>query len=176
MRVNIGGIVAGVAFILSFLIGLIGQASFPAILIRAFLFAGIFFALFLVIQIVGKKFLSNFEFVKESGEEESEPPPGSRVDISVEDDASTDQAEDVSSEDESDKTNTTEPAEASKQDVFTPVSPVDDNFSDMSVFEESPPVPKRPARKMDEKALQALGKQLDPVKMAGAIQTVLRRE
>jgi hypothetical protein len=81
MHVKTSGSIAGGAFILSFLIGLIGGAGFPLILVRALVFALFGFALSEGIHLVVKQFLIEPPNVTDG----DAPPAGSHVDISVED-------------------------------------------------------------------------------------------
>jgi hypothetical protein len=73
------GIAAGAAFVVSLLLGLLGGAGFPALLLRAFGFGVLFFVLScLVFWLVG-------QFMPEllSGPDDLFDAPGSRVNISV---------------------------------------------------------------------------------------------
>jgi hypothetical protein len=79
---KISGIFAGAGFVLSLLVGLVTGARFPLLLIRAFVFAAIFFALasagYGAIQLYLPELLS-----KDSGDI---PSLGAQVDISIGDD------------------------------------------------------------------------------------------
>lgn len=199
MRIHISAIVACIAFIISFLMGIVGPAGFPAVLTRALLFAATFFALILAVQLVGRKFLPDLL----SAWTDEDALPGSQVDISVEDDENREeQAEDTEyssateeNEEPLDKNteiNYTETAdvdrknEENEEKIFTPIMPgagmftvKDEEVPDVDTFDEqkeSNSASKGQPRKMDEKTLAALGKQIDPAKMAGAIRTVLKRE
>ena len=79
IKVNI--IVAGAAFIISFLLGIITATPVPIIFIRPFIFAVVFFALFAMIQILTKRFLPEL-FEKSGKEEKNDLFMGSRIDIS----------------------------------------------------------------------------------------------
>jgi hypothetical protein len=90
---KVSGIVAGVAFILSLLIGLFTGSQFLTVFFRALILGVIFFVLvslayWLVSQFLPELLVSSSD---ESGENDA---PGSQVDISV--DASTDSLEDIS--------------------------------------------------------------------------------
>ena len=79
MDLKLGGIAAAAAFILSFLIGLISQSTMPLLIIRPFIFALIFFVLF----IAAKFLLSQFMPELFDGDSGSNPAlfPGSVVNI-----------------------------------------------------------------------------------------------
>jgi hypothetical protein len=78
---KISGIAAGMGFILSFLLGLITGASFPLVLIRALIFAALFFALSGIGHWVIEKYLPELlDTVRDRGEV---PTLGAQVDISV---------------------------------------------------------------------------------------------
>jgi hypothetical protein len=87
---RICGIAAGIAFVLSLVIGLFSQTAFSALLLRAVVFALVFFALsgvgFWLVSRYLPELLSGVEGGGgEDGEEDDLgfPAPGSRVDISV---------------------------------------------------------------------------------------------
>ena len=79
-----GGIVAGAAFILSFIIGLISGAGIVAILLRALIFALLFFALSAFALWLAAQFIP--ELLDFSEDDPGFPVSGSRVNISVGDD------------------------------------------------------------------------------------------
>ena len=78
IKINI--MVAGVAFILSFLLGLISGSSLPMLVIRPVIFAIVFFIIFACIQILINRFLPE---LYESGKEKdvSDFMPGARINI-----------------------------------------------------------------------------------------------
>ncbi|MCL2006748.1 MAG: hypothetical protein FWG77_01550 [Treponema sp.] len=78
LKINI--VAAGVAFLLSFLLGILSRSPMPVIFIRPVIFAGVFFMLFAVIQIIANRFLP--ELFEGGGPAEDEFLPGSRVNIS----------------------------------------------------------------------------------------------
>jgi len=86
-NLKIGGIIAGIAFILSFIIGLVNDISLPMLIFRAVLFAIIFLAIAILIKFLVSRFLP--ELLEESAEEVSPIlQPGSRINITEgEDDA-----------------------------------------------------------------------------------------
>ncbi|WP_010260063.1 hypothetical protein [Treponema primitia] len=88
---KVSGIAAGIGFILSFLLGIITGAGFPLLLVRAFVFAAIFFAL----ASAGYGAITMYlpELLDNPGEEGG---LGSQVDISIGDDG--DQNSDISLE------------------------------------------------------------------------------
>ncbi|GHV77015.1 hypothetical protein AGMMS49942_18360 [Spirochaetia bacterium] len=82
---RIGGIAAGAGFILSFLLGLITGASFPLVLIRALIFAALFFALVSAgYWAIGRYLPDLLDTIP--AKDEAVSPPGAQVDISVGDD------------------------------------------------------------------------------------------
>ncbi|MDR2101706.1 MAG: hypothetical protein LBP43_03970 [Treponema sp.] len=80
INIKASAIAAGTAFFLSFLMGIIRGAALLIVLIRALVFAGIFFVIFGGIYILIRQFLPELL----SGED-TEPILGSNVDISLED-------------------------------------------------------------------------------------------
>ena len=81
---RISGIAAGIAFVLSLIVGIFSGIGFLDLLLRAVIFAGVFFAL----SGLGFWAVSRFlpELLSEGGGGDDEfaiPAPGSRVDISV---------------------------------------------------------------------------------------------
>jgi hypothetical protein len=88
---KLSGIFAGAGFILSLLVGLVAGAHFPLILIRAFIFAAVFFALASALYGAIHLYLPDL-FAGDSG---NAPALGAQVDISVGDD---DAAEGISLE------------------------------------------------------------------------------
>ena len=79
---RICGIVAGAAFVLSFLIGLVSRTSMPIAIIRPLVFGALFFIISCLINLIVNRFLP--ELLEDSGSGE-EPGlfPGSRVNITV---------------------------------------------------------------------------------------------
>ncbi|MDR1566047.1 MAG: hypothetical protein LBS48_02040 [Treponema sp.] len=81
--VRISGIIAGAAFVLSLLVGLISRAALPVLFVRAFIFAVLFFVLSGLIFSLVSRFLPE---LLEGGKDGFAPNPrGSKVNI-VEDD------------------------------------------------------------------------------------------
>jgi hypothetical protein len=84
--VKISSIAAGVAFIVSFLLGLLSGASFPALIIRPLVFAVLFFIIAGVIYFLVTHFLP--ELLEEGGNEAAGPDDvlnsGSRINITEE--------------------------------------------------------------------------------------------
>jgi len=83
---RVSGIAAGIAFVLSLIIGILSGGGFLVPLLRAFIFAGVFFALSGLGYWVVSRFLP--ELLSEGGGADGDdefgiPAPGSRVDISV---------------------------------------------------------------------------------------------
>ena len=79
---KIGGIAAGAAFLLSLIIGIISGAGILIILLRAFIFAAIFFGLACLVYWLVTQFVP--ELLESSSSDETDlGAPGSRVDISV---------------------------------------------------------------------------------------------
>ena len=79
---RISGIVAGIAFLLSFLIGLLSKSTMPALIVRPLIFAVLFFILPALIKILVSRFLP--ELLEDSSPEII---PGSRVNITEGDEA-----------------------------------------------------------------------------------------
>ena len=76
---KISGFAAGIAFILSFLIGLLSRAGIPVILLRAFIFGALFFGLSILVYWLLAQFMPEIFNVSEDDLGLS----GSRVDISL---------------------------------------------------------------------------------------------
>ncbi|MDR2192882.1 MAG: hypothetical protein LBP19_00185 [Treponema sp.] len=89
MHVKTSSIIAGGSFLLSFLVGLIGGAGFPMILVRALVFALLSFVLSEIIHLVTERFLINAP----TAMPEDIPPAGSYVNISVTSDVDTKSSE-----------------------------------------------------------------------------------
>ena len=81
LRIN--GILAGIAFILSLLIGLVSRTTMPRLIFRPLIFAVLFFALSTVVKIVVNRFLP--ELLEEDEMEDGPFRPGSRIDITEDD-------------------------------------------------------------------------------------------
>jgi hypothetical protein len=82
-NVRISGIAAGLAFILSFLLGIAGGASFPTLLLKPLIFAILFFIIAGLAYFLVSHFLP--ELMDETWEPETEEDvPGSRVNITEE--------------------------------------------------------------------------------------------
>jgi hypothetical protein len=76
-----GGIAAGAAFVISFLISLVSGASFPGLILRPLVFAALFFGIALVVYFLVSRFLPELlDDAVESGG--GVGMPGSRIDIS----------------------------------------------------------------------------------------------
>jgi hypothetical protein len=80
-----GGIAAGAAFVVSFLISLASRVSFPALILRPLGFAVLFFGIVFIIYVLVSRFLP--ELLDETAETGGDAGiPGSRIDISEPDD------------------------------------------------------------------------------------------
>ncbi len=211
LHIKTSGIVALAAFLLSFVIGLIGRASFPLLLLRPLLFAALFFILTEGIYFVIARFLTGSE----------DAASGSHVDISVEDESLSDDAHEKALDGDfssvppvmaSDATSSDDTSDAEVDENIS-VSPlhqsvpaadsaeIDDDISayplhrgapaadnaslpDMDNMagafsenpEEEPPYEPPVRRTPDRAAAAALGKNIDPQKIAGALKTMLNRE
>ena len=78
------GIIAGIAFILSMLLGLLSRTSMPLLLVRPLIFAVVFFVISGIVSFLVNQFLPDLLEVREA-EPDAGPDfavPGSRVDIS----------------------------------------------------------------------------------------------
>ena len=82
-NLRIGGIFAGTAFVLSFLISLVSRSTMPMLLIRPLMFAAVFFLLSFLLKIVIDRFLP--ELFEMGDYEDSEIRPGSRLNITEDD-------------------------------------------------------------------------------------------
>ena len=87
IRINI--IAGGLAFFLSLLIGIISQSSFPTIILRPLIFAGLFFGLATLITLLINRFLPELLEEGELERPDIEMPgmPGSKIDIREDDSA-----------------------------------------------------------------------------------------
>ena len=80
LNLKIGGIFAGIAFILSFILGLAGGTGMPLLIIRPVIFAGLFFVISGLIKLLVSRFLP--EILEEDDfKEDSGNLPGSRINI-----------------------------------------------------------------------------------------------
>jgi hypothetical protein len=90
-NIKVSSITAGLAFMLSLLIGIISSGNFPISLLRAVLCGAVFFALTAGIYILINMFLPELFQLGQQGQQEQheeaqeENPVGSHIDISVED-------------------------------------------------------------------------------------------
>ena len=82
-NLKFSGIVAGVAFIFSFLLGLISRSTMPMLLFKPIIFGFIFFAISILAKVAANHFLP--ELTEESDFGEDSYRPGSRVDITDDD-------------------------------------------------------------------------------------------
>ena len=80
INLSIGGIIAGIAFILSFLIGLVSGTSMPMLILRPVIFAAAFFVLSGVVYFLLRNFLPEL-LDGDSVEPDSGLLPGSRINI-----------------------------------------------------------------------------------------------
>jgi hypothetical protein len=201
MHLKTSGVIAGAAFMLSFILGLIGHAGFPMILIRALVFAILFLILVEAIYMLIDRFLSNIA----GNAPESAASPGQRVDISLDDEDTfpappADLPEDKGGEanrqnvassdeknlDQSEERGYTENIArelASMPSVTDVLSSKVDDLPDMETmsdaFDESEmdeSVLSRPVHHSVDKKGSKVGKQFDPAKMAGAIKTLLSQD
>jgi hypothetical protein len=185
--------IAVAALALSFLIGLIGGAGFPMLLIRAFVFAALFFGLAELIHALTSRFLP--ELFQEKNDEEETPSTGTHIDISVEDGdmeklATAPDEQPAQGLDQMTESGYTEKNAETGTEAFTPTPPVTevlssrngdlpdiDNMADaFTVDDDDDALFSPPPRRKAASGTNPLGKNFDAAKMAGAIQTVLRRE
>jgi hypothetical protein len=201
MHLKTSGVIAAAVFMLSFILGLIGRANFPMILIRALVFAGLFFALVEAIYLLVARFLPDLV----AGESGPDASSGQRVDISLDDEEPFPASAADLPEDNGDEANqqNVEPSDEktldqSAESGYTEniVRPMDfmpsvtdvlssnvDDLPDMETmtdaFDESEvdeSVLERPVRRTVDKKGARVGKQFDPLKMAGAIKTLLNQD
>jgi hypothetical protein len=86
LNIKVNSIVAGAAFILSFLVGIISGATIFIVFIRALVFGAVSFAFVLLIHIIIDRFLPELLQPEQAGLENiQEQALGSHVNISVED-------------------------------------------------------------------------------------------
>lgn len=85
-NLRVSGIIAGAAFIVSFLLGLLSGTSVPMLIIRPVIFGVIFFIISGVIYLLANNFLPEL-FDESALEGDHAPLPGSRIDITEGDSA-----------------------------------------------------------------------------------------
>jgi hypothetical protein len=76
---RVSGIIAGAAFFLSFLIGLVSRARMPSLILRPLIFAILFFAIPILVKFLVGRFLP--ELLEEYIPDDTDLLPGSRVNI-----------------------------------------------------------------------------------------------
>ena len=81
-----GGFAAVLAFVLSFLIGLVSRASMPTLILRPLIFAVVFFAIAGLVRFLAGRFLPELLHGGAGEETPLFPGPGSRIDITEGDD------------------------------------------------------------------------------------------
>ncbi|MFQ3547365.1 MAG: hypothetical protein SNJ56_03430 [Termitinemataceae bacterium] len=87
---KISGIIAGIASLLSFLFGLVFGVSFWVVVVRALLFGLLFFVLSgLAYWLITQYIPELIQYSSESGDDQGVPDLGSRVNITLEDEADT---------------------------------------------------------------------------------------
>ena len=84
-NLKFSGIIACIAFIFSFLLGIIGRSTMPMLLFKPFIFAFVFFMISILVRLIVGHFLP--ELVEENDFGEEPYQPGSRVDITDDDSA-----------------------------------------------------------------------------------------
>jgi len=80
-NIRAAAIAAAAAFVLSSLIGLFSGAGFPALIVRALIFGGLFFFISNFCTLMVRRFLPELLTVGDTVETAFSEPPGSRVDI-----------------------------------------------------------------------------------------------
>jgi len=80
LNLRIGGIVAGAAFVLSLVLGLVGRTPMPLLIIRPAIFAALFFVISALIKLVVSRFLPE---ILEDGDinRDADNLPGTRINI-----------------------------------------------------------------------------------------------
>jgi hypothetical protein len=81
LNLRVGGIIAGAAFILSFLIGLVNRTSMPMLIVRPLIFLALFFIITYLISVLVSRFLPELLEEGAPGGLSDEFLPGSRVNI-----------------------------------------------------------------------------------------------
>ncbi|MDR0786127.1 MAG: hypothetical protein LBE74_09670 [Treponema sp.] len=181
MHTRTSGITAGAAFGLSFLTGLIGGVNFFWILFRAFFFAAGFFGLTEAIYFISDKFLIG----KPSRKTDDSLQKGTMVDVSLDDEIQipeNDHSEDVENivKDES-----ATPEKTPETEELTPIPPIQEvyNTKDSDItslsntfalneYEDIFEASRAPKQPVNDKAF---GK-ADPMKLVGAIRTLIKRD
>lgn len=86
-KVKVNGIAGGIGFVLSFIVGIISGGSFLIVLLRAFIFGALFFVFIEVSQRLIGTFLPELLNPDADPSPVTGEAPGSRIDISVEDES-----------------------------------------------------------------------------------------
>ncbi|MDR0411294.1 MAG: hypothetical protein LBH75_04895 [Treponema sp.] len=191
MHTRTSGTIAGAAFGLSLLIGIIGGASLFWLLFRALVFAAGFFGLTEAIYFISDKFL-----VEPSSEKTDDPPQkGARVDISLDDEIQISRnapPEDAAVEDSVENESTAAKTEhiEMKPDTdaaeLTPIPPIQEIYktmdsditpmSDAFVTIDEPEEVFKAPRVMKQQVSEKVFERADPVKIVGAIRTLMKKD
>ncbi|MDR1302024.1 MAG: hypothetical protein LBK43_06095 [Treponema sp.] len=202
--IKVNSIAGGIGFILSLIVGIISGGSFLMVLIRALSFGVIFFVFMEIFQRLIGTFLP--ELLNPSASSEAKDAPGSRVDISVEDGEKTDLfqvsepsaqeypahptgsfADDVGTLDQlHEKDYTQREGVEGAPSGFVPEAPLSkavtqgtDGGAD-PFFSTDTSIPgnvlAKPSSSAQDTNRSYSKKNLDPLKMASAIQTILKQE
>jgi hypothetical protein len=189
INIKISGVSAGIALVLSFFIGLISGASIFIVLLRAVIFAIVFFAL------SSAAYIGIMRFIPDMFGQTPEQVPGSHVDISVEEPEQQVAPPVPVVQDEpqpaSESQPATEPVEervAPKKDssgerlpdleaMSKTVAPVSDEEGDEEEGEGEEDDESSPRRPLStNRKPQNLGKDYNPETLAAALRTMLKRD
>ncbi|MDR2798096.1 MAG: CPP1-like family protein [Treponema sp.] len=206
-KIKVNGIAGGIGLVLSFIVGIISGGSLLIVLVRAFIFGVLFFVFMAVSQWLISTFLP--ELLNPDASSVANESPGSRVDISVEDETDTDKTDLFETPVSFERKDV-----AGKGDAFTDDGgALDQEYKkdytqqkgvevDPTGFVPSAPWSKDLAQEMvgtdplfltndampgnipevasgkaqNNSSLQSTRENLDPKKMASAIQTILKQE
>lgn len=206
-KVKVNGMAGGMGFVLSFIVGIISGGSFLIVLLRAFIFGACFFVFMEISQRLIGAFLPELLNPDEDTSSAAYDAPGSRVDISVEDETDKERADlfDVSispeqkdlasrgdafiaagggSLDQEQKKDYTQQKGGGVDDPtgFVPSVPGStDSVQEMAerdpFFSTNEVIPEVTSSKAKSTSrAPSMKENLDPRKMASAIQTILKQE
>ena len=192
-KVKVNAIAGGIGFVLSFIVGIISGGSFLMVLLRAFIFGALFFVFIEVSQRLIGTFLPELLNPDADAASVAGEAPGSRIDIYVEDDVdqeNTDLFEVSGTLDQERKKDYTQQKGGEVDPAgFVPSAPwatdlaqgMDGAVGTDALFSIPEAIPENIPEAASSKAqhtsrVPSTGKNLDPKKMASAIQTILKQE
>jgi hypothetical protein len=192
-KVKVNGIAGGIGFVLSCIVGIISGGSFLMVLLRAVIFGALFFVFIEVSQRLIGTFLPELLNPDADAASAAGEAPGSRIDISVEDDVDQENTDlfEVSGtlDQERKKDYTQQKGEGVDPAGFVPSAPWAKDLAQgmdgavgrdplFSIHEAIPEnIPEAASSKAQHTSrVPSRGENLDPKKMASAIQTILKQE